>query len=284
MFVVAGVTGHVGAVVATKLLAEGKKIKVLVRDAKKGEEWSKKGAEVAVGSLSNQAFLTGALKGAEGFFTLVPPDYTAADFYASQRKTADSIAGAAKASCVPHVVILSSIGADLSEGNGPIKGLNYLETALRTAGVKLSAIRAGSFQENVFNSLKPAKEMGIYPNFVPSADYAMPMIATKDIGLLAATSLLSPPAKSETIDLQGPSYTHRQVAEKLGKRLGKTLQIVDIPAAGHVEAMMKGGMPKPFAEIYAEMYAGFASGKIKPVGDRMVTGKTELDEVIATVG
>src|SRR5262245_22567326 len=72
MFVVAGVTGHVGSVVAERLLAKGQKVKVIVRDAAKGAAWSKKGAEVAAGTLEDTAFLTGALRGASGFFALLP--------------------------------------------------------------------------------------------------------------------------------------------------------------------------------------------------------------------
>jgi uncharacterized protein YbjT (DUF2867 family) len=280
MFVVAGVTGHVGSVVAEQLLARGQKIKVIVRDAAKGAAWSQKGAEVAVGTLDDQAFLTGALRGATGFFTLLPPDFSVPDLYAAQRKTADAIAAAAKASGVPHVVMLSSIGADLAEGTGLIKGLHYLEQALKAAGVKTTAVRAGNFQENAGNALGAAKGMGIFPNFLPSADYPVPMIATRDIGALAAESLLAPPAKSEVVDLQGPPYTIRQVAEKLGAALGKTLQVVDIPAAGHVEAMTKGGVPKHVAESLAEMYAAFATGTIQPRGDRQVEGKTPIDDVI----
>src|SRR5580693_1475416 len=149
MFVIAGVTGHVGSVVAEQLLARGQKVKVVVRDAAKGAAWSKKGAEVAVGEIGDAAFLTGALKGASGFFTLLPGDFAAPDFYAAQRRQADAITSAVKASGVPHVVILSSVGADLAEGNGPIKGLHYLENQLRATGTKLTAIRAGYFQENV---------------------------------------------------------------------------------------------------------------------------------------
>ena len=283
MFVIAGVTGHVGSVVAEKLLAAGKKVKVIVRDAKKGEAWSKKGAEIAVGALDDRAFLTGALKGASAFFTLLPANMAAPDFYAYQRGLADTITAAAKESGVGHMVLLSSVGADLAEGTGPIKGLYYLENALRAAGVKLSALRAGYFQENVANSLAPAQHMGIFPNFSPSADYPMPMIATKDIGALAADLLLSPPEKSEIVDLHGPAYSIRQVAEKLGAALGKELKIVDIPAAGWADAMVQGGMPKHVAEVFAEMYGGFASGNIGPKGDRLVQGNTTLDEVIKTL-
>ena len=283
MFVIAGVTGHVGSVVANELLAQKQPIRVIVRNPAKGEAWSKRGAQVVVGALNDSVFLAEALKGAHGFFTLLPPDYGAPDFYSAQRATSDCIAVAVKQSAIPHVVMLSSVGADLSSGNGPIRGLYYLENALRATGTRLSAIRAGYFQENVANSLAPARQGGIFPNFMASADYPVAMIATHDIAMLAAQLLLAKPQKNEIVDLHGPAYTIRQVAEKLGSALGKPLCVIDIPAAGWVEAMKKGGLPEQVALVYAEMYAGFASGVIKPKGDRLVQGKTELDKVIQTI-
>jgi uncharacterized protein YbjT (DUF2867 family) len=283
MFVVAGVSGHVGSVAAKKLLSKGQPIKVIVRDAAKGVPFSQEGADVAVGVLEDSAFLAGALRGAAAFFTLLPPNYQATDFFATQRKTADSIASAVKASGVPHVVMLSSVGADLASGTGPIKGLHYLEGALRATGVQLTAVRAGFFQENVANSLEPAKKMGIFPNFSGSADYPVPMIATKDIGELVADLLLSPPAKSEIVDLHGPAYSVRQVAEKLGAALGKKLNVVDIPQSNWVPTLVQSGMSQSLAESFAEMYGGFASGAIGPKGDRMVHGTTPLEEVIRDV-
>jgi uncharacterized protein YbjT (DUF2867 family) len=283
MLVIAGFTGHVGSVAAQELLSKGAKVKVLVRDPAKGVEWSKKGAEVATGSLEDAAFLASALKGATGFFTLLPPNYHVAGFYAFQRKTADAIARAVKESGIPHVVMLSSIGADLDSGNGPIKGLHYLENELRATGVNLTAIRAGYFQENVGNSLAPAKTAGIFPNMSPSPDYPLPMIATRDIGLLVASELLLPSAKSEVIDLAGPAYTVRQVAELLGNALGKKLQVVDVPAKDHVATYVRAGMSQELAEIFTEMNAGFASGRIRPVGDRLKTGPTRLETTIKTI-
>jgi uncharacterized protein YbjT (DUF2867 family) len=280
MYVVAGVTGHVGSVVASELLAQKKQVKVIVRDPKKGADWSKRGAEVATGSLDDQGFLAGALRGATAFFTLLAhSSLTGDDFYGTQRKMADAIAGAVKAANVPHVVMLSSVGADLPDGTGPIKGLHYLEEALKKAGTKLTAIRAGYFQENIGMWLPAAKQAGIAPYFGP-VDFVFPMIATRDIGQLAAKEMLATPSKSETVDLHGPSYSHRQAAEKVGKALGKTLNVVEVPQEGWVPTMLQLGMSQNTAETFAEMYGGFRSGKIVPKGDRMEHGKTEVDETI----
>ncbi len=283
MYVIAGVTGHVGSAAANSLLAQKQKIKVLVRDAKKGEAWSKQGAEVAVGQLDDTAFLTSALKGATGFFTLLPPDMTPPDMFARQVQKSDAIAAAVKASNVPHVVMLSSIGADHDSGNGPIRGVNYLEKKLRETGAKVTIIRAGSYQENIGGSVGGAKSQGLYFNMGGPHDYAMPLIATKDIGEQAAKSLLNPPAKNEIIDIHGPAYSVRDMATKLGAALGKELKIIDVPPADHQNAFLQAGMPPHAAASFAEMMKFFGSGVAKPVGDRMVQGTTTLDEVIKAV-
>jgi uncharacterized protein YbjT (DUF2867 family) len=208
---------------------------------------------------------------------MAPPDV-----YATQKKCADSIAAAVTTSKVPHVVILSSVGADLESGTGLILGLHYLEGVLRKTGTKLTTIRAGYFQENVGMSLGAARSSGVVPSF-PPADAPMPMVATRDIGELAAKCLLQPAAKSEIVDLQGPAYTMRQIATKLSAALGKELHVVEIPQAGWRDALKQAGMPDHVVAPYLEMYAGFGTGAIKPAGDRLVQGTTTIDETIKTL-
>jgi uncharacterized protein YbjT (DUF2867 family) len=279
-FVIAGVTGHTGSVVASELLAQGEKVKAIVRDPKQGEAWQERGAEIAGGSLDDRAFLARTLKGATGFFTLLPPHVPGEDYYAAQRQVGDAIAGAVKDSVMPRVVMLSSLGADLPEGTGPIKGLHYLENQLRATGTNLTAIRACYFQENIAEVIPAVRQAGIYPNFLPSADFAIPMIATRDIGRLAAELLKAPAPSGEIVDLVGPEYSARDLAEKLGAAIGKPLQVVDIPPERHVEALTEAGLPRVLAEAYAELNAAIGSGVIAPQGDRLVTGRTTIDEVL----
>jgi len=238
---------------------------------------------VAAGSLSDAAFVASALEHAAGFFVLLPPNYgVTGDYYAEQRKVADAIAQGVRRGAVPHVVMLSSIGADRADQNGPIKNLHYLEGKLRETGTQLTAIRAGYFQENAANAIPAARGQGTFYAFGP-ADYAFPQVATKDIGALAARLLRDPPARSEVVDLQGPEYSPRQLAEKIGKALGRKLQIVEIPAPGHVAAYQQAGMSRQLAESFAEMQAGFASGAITPKGDRTERGTTSFDEVLPSL-
>jgi uncharacterized protein YbjT (DUF2867 family) len=280
-YAVAGVTGRVGSIVASELLKHGDCVTVIVRDEARGPDWTRRGAQVACGSLDDGFFVSHVLRDSAGFFALLPENVAPDDFHGARRRMADAIAGAVYDSGVPHVVILSAIGAVLPDGNGPAKDLHYCEHRLRACGATLTALRACYFQDNVASALKPARHAGIYPNFLPSAEVAFPMVATRDVGWFAAAALTSPPPKSEVIDLFGPTYSVRQVAEYLGAALGKSLEIVNIPAEGHVTALMQAGLPRQIAEAVAEMFDAFSAGRLIPQGDRSLHGRTTIDLVIA---
>jgi len=280
-YVVAGVTGRVGSTVASELLTRGERVTVIVRDEARGLDWARRGARVASGSLADRSFVSGVVRDTDGFFALLPEQVAPDDFHGARRRMADAIAGAVHDSGVPHVVMLSAIAAVLPDGNGPAKDLHYCENQLRACRATLTALRACYFQDNVASVLTPARQAGIYPNFLPSADVGVPMIATRDIGRLAAAALTSPPPQSEVVDLFGPTYSVRQVAEHLGAALGKTLEIVNIPPEGQVTALMQAGVPQPIAEAVAELFAAFAAGLLVPSGDRSLRGSTTIDVVIA---
>src|SRR5438046_9512437 len=125
MYVIAGVTGHTGRGVAETLLAQREKLRVIVRNAQQGEAWKQRGAEVTVAQLGDATAVAKALGGAKGAYLLVPPRYDADDMLGAQRPVIDALAEAVRKSGVPHVVLLSSLGAELNEGTGPIKGLHY---------------------------------------------------------------------------------------------------------------------------------------------------------------
>jgi uncharacterized protein YbjT (DUF2867 family) len=281
MFVIAGATGRTGGEVGRALLAQEKKVRVVVRNPEKGDAWRKSGGEVAVASLHDVGALERALVGAEGFYAVLPDDLTVEDFHGHRRRMADAITAAVKASRVPHVVLASTSAAHFSDGNGPAEDLHYLEHALRSTDATVTVVRASQYQDNVLSALPAARHEGIYPSFLP-AEMVSPMVATRDVGRLAATVLAHPPARSEIVDLIGPSYSSRQLAAALGRAVGKTLQVIELPPAAHAQTLMKFGASRSAAEALAEMFARVASGPIPLHGDRVERGATEIADVIAT--
>lgn len=124
---------------------------------------------------------------------------------------------------------------------------------------------------------------GVYPVFGDRADVPVPMVATRDIGALAARELLVRPAAGEVIDLEGPEYTEQQVADHLAAVLGRPLGVVTIPQAGWVGALTEAGVPESLARELAQMYDAGWRGVLRPCGDRLHRGTTPIEETLRRV-
>jgi uncharacterized protein YbjT (DUF2867 family) len=263
MFVVLGATGNTGSIVADRLLKAGKQVRVLVRDAAKAAPLAARGAEVQTGSVESVTDLTAALKGAEGAYLLIPPDGTHTAFLARGARIADAMKQALQATAVPHVVLLSSVGAEVPSGTGPIATVHHAEQVLGTLPkTKLTALRAAYFMENLLGLLHPMKADGVLPAFSQSLDYAFPMVATRDIGETAARALLEPPTASQIIELSGiKDASFADAAAAFGAALGRPVQAISVPYEGIVPALTAVGLSEHMAGLYREMSEAFGAGK-----------------------
>ncbi|HVJ92309.1 MAG TPA: NmrA family NAD(P)-binding protein [Labilithrix sp.] len=284
MFVIAGVTGNTGSVVAETLLAAGRMVRVLVRDAAKGAPWRERGADVRVlASLDDETELTSALEGAHGAYLLSPPGARASDFLAVRRKTFEAIAGAIDRSHIPHVVLLSSIGAQHQTGTGPIRTLHDAEQRLAKTSAKLTFVRASYFLEN-WAAVAAATKEGNLPTFI-RADLTIPMVATRDIGIVAAKALLEgPPAsKIDIIELAGSrDLSAEDVAKIFGKLVGRTVTAREAPLDAIVPTFMSFGISENVASLYREMYEGVTNGKVawESKNARLVRGTVDPENVL----
>jgi uncharacterized protein YbjT (DUF2867 family) len=286
MFVVAGVTGNTGAIVADTLLAQKKPVRVIVRDEAKGAPWKAKGADVAVAALDDAKALTAALEGAQAAYLLSPPDLGGKDVIASRRALVDAIASAVEASGIPHVVFLSSVGAQHDEGTGIIRTVAYAEKRLSRTPAKLTFVRAASFLEN-FGPVAGATTQGVFPTFLPP-DKVLPMVATRDIAETAAQALLKgpPSAKVDIIELSGSrDLSPRDVAALFAKIVGKPVELQAGPLEGVVPTYTSFGMSPDAAEQFRGMYAGIADGTVDWQGApaRAVRGKADPEEVLRSL-
>ncbi|WP_453985127.1 NmrA family NAD(P)-binding protein [Brevibacterium casei] len=281
MYVIAGATGRVGSAAARLLLDSGADTRVLVRRPGDAADWEAAGAEAVVTGLDDEDGLSAALSRADGFFVLLPFDLGADDLDAHADRLIVSITGAVARAAVPHVVMLSSGGADLVTGTGPITGLHRLEQALLTTGTRLTALRSGHFQEKVSDVIDLARATGTYPVFADSAEVPVPMVATRDLGALAARAMLDPPKVSEAVDVIGPARTEREVAEVLGRGLGRELTVELVPEPAWAGALTAAGFRPHVADSLAELYRADAAGLLAPRGNRSVTVDTTIEETIA---
>ena len=282
MFVVFGASGNTGSVVASTLLEHGKKVRVVARDASKVSALAKKGAEVFIGDVLDAASVAKALEGAdEGAYFLVPPDPKSTGFIARGKKLVENyVAGLAKAN-VKHAVYLSSVGAQLPAGTGPIVTAHNAEEAFKKTKTPFTFVRAAYFMENVLNYAHPIKTDGVLPVFGGGESYPFPMVATKDIGRVAAEALLAAaPSKTQVIELVGPQeYSFDDAASEATKIVGKPVKATVLPIDGLVPALTSLGFSEDVAKLYREMTEAFGSGKVSFEG-ATVRGKVSLGEVL----
>lgn len=286
MYVIAGVSGNTGSIVADALLAQGKKVRVIVRDAAKGAPWKARGADVAIASVEDEDALTKALEGATAAYLLSPPNLGATDFIAERRVTVETIARAVERSKLPYLVFLSSVGAHHESGTGLIRTVHFAEERLSRTPAKTTFVRAAYFLDN-WASVLPAAAHGKLPTFIPP-DLVVPMVSTKDIGLVAARALLEPPSgKKEIIELAGPrDYTPRELAAVLAKIVGKPVEVDAAPLEAVVPTFTSFGISPNIAGLFQEMYAGIASGKVTYEGNgaRHLRGTVDAEEAFRSLG
>lgn len=287
MFTIFGATGNTGSVVAAELLRRGEKVRVMARDPAKVAALAARGAEVVKGDVLDDSSIAKALAGAQGAYLLMPPDLTSQDLLAKDARIAHAFAKAARAERTPHVVLLSSVGAHEPSGTGPIVSTYVAEKALGAIpGTRATFIRAAYFMENLSAYAAAMKSDGILPVFGGGADMRFPMVATRDIGIVAAEALASggPSSPIEVIELQGPAeYSFDDAASSASAIVGRQVKTQTLPIEALVPTLTSFGMSENVANLYREMTEALGAGKVRYDGaGRQVRGKTTLSDVLRT--
>jgi uncharacterized protein YbjT (DUF2867 family) len=189
MYVITGATGHTGRIITEKLLSEGKRVRIISRSEEKAKDLVKKGAELVIGNQLSSAPLVHAFKDATAIYAMIAMDWTVRDYYAHQKKCADTIAEAVEKTKVKYVVTLSSIGVQLEENTGLISGLHYMENRFnKIPNLNVLHLRPTYFMENTLIQADMIQQTGNMGSPIKS-NLKIPMIATQDVGEYAAKRL-----------------------------------------------------------------------------------------------
>jgi uncharacterized protein YbjT (DUF2867 family) len=278
-----GATGHIGHVLTEELLKKGHKVRALGRDEHKLQELKVKGAEVISGDFTDHNLLAKAFKGCHAVFSFLPPGYTADDIEVFRDRTGDAIALAIAKAKISHVLNLSSIGGNLPSGTGPVKELHLQEQRLNTLpNVNILHFRPSYFMENLLGFLPSIKSSGTISTLL-KADFPIPMVATRDIGLKIAELLDTLKFTGTSVfEFSGPKdVTMAEATKAIGKAIGKPdLKYVQISSQQAEKELIASGMKHQIAKMMVEMYMAFNEGKIRFTQKLTAEhkGKTTIEE------
>lgn len=286
-FVVFGATGRTGAAAANELLRAGQPVRVVVRDASKGQTWADRGAEVALADMTDRDSMTAALQHARGAYIVSPQHYGREDLFLLAEHISDTAARAAMAARVPKLVALSSIGADREQGTGWIKMNRMLEQKLATIPIPVAFLRAVYFMENWTPSVTQAMESGVLPSFLTPERGQFPMVATQDVGRVAATLLQQEWTGPRAVTLAGPEeFAPVDVAAAIEASTGRPVSVDVLPEHAWPNALAGSGFSQAALSGFVELTRAINTGHINPDSDpnaRHLRGTTSLHDAIAAL-
>lgn len=280
MYAITGITGNVGGATARALLNAGKKVRGVVRNKAKTADWEKAGAELAIADINDANALSEAFRGCEGVFVMVPPSFDPLPEFPEARARGATLKSALEAARPARVVYLSTIGAQASQLN-LLTQHSIIEQAISSLAMPLAILRPVWFMENCGWDVGPARERGVISSFLQPLDKPVPMVATADIGDVAARILQEQWSGRRIVELEGPKrVTPNEIAATLAKLLGKPVRAEIVPHDSWEALFKSQGMKNPTPRI--RMLDGFNEGWID-FEDRTaerLAGSTPLHDVI----
>ena len=261
MFAITGITGNVGGEVVRNLLAAKQPVRGVARDVGKCTAWAKQGCEIVGADISDAAALTSAFQGTEGVFVLVPPNFDPSPDFREARAIAVTLRKALDAARPGKVVYLSTIGAQAAQPN-LLTQHTIIERALGDLPVPITFLRPGWFMENSSWDVAPAMSSGVIPSFLQPLDKPKPMVATADIGRVAAALLQETWSGHRVVELEGPQrVTPNEIAETFSRLLGRPVKMEVVPRDTWESLFLSQGMKNPTPRI--RMLDGFNEGWIE---------------------
>jgi uncharacterized protein YbjT (DUF2867 family) len=283
MYAITGITGQVGGALANALLDANQPVRAIVRDEKKGAAWAARGCEVAVADMNDTDALTRAFEGTQGVFVLMPPRFDPAPGFPEARESIDTIVQAVTRAKPDKVVYLSTVGAQATRTN-LLSQHTLAEQALRNQPVPVTFLRPAWFMENSAWDVASAREHGVVHSFLHPLERAIPMVATADIGALAAQLLQQDWSGKRVVELAGPKrVSPNDIAQAFAQALDRPVDVQAVPRDTWQTLFEAQGMRHPLPRI--QMLHGFNEGWIDFEGNdaQIVKGTTPLADVIATL-
>jgi len=230
--------------------------------------------------MDDAASLTAAFEGTQGVFILPPSEFDPSPGFPEAHAVIDAVREALQSAAPGKVVCLSTIGAQATETN-LLTQRTLMEQALRELPMPVTFLRPGWFMENATWDVAPARDQGMIASFLQPLDKAVPMVATADVGRVAAELLQQTWRGVRVVELEGPHrVSPNDLAEAFAQVLGRPVQAEVVPRETWDALFRSQGMKEPLPRM--RMLDGFNEGFLAFEGEEadIVKGEVELETVL----
>ena len=284
-YVVTAANGRIGGRVARGLLQAGHTVRAIGRNPERLKLLADAGATTYQGDVRDAGFLEQAFRGADAAFLLVSASRTVRDFRRDFGDIGAHFASALRKTGVPSALFVSTIGAHDDRYRGFVLVHGDVERSLdAVSGLNVVHLRAPGFFENLLYWLPRSRTEKALSSPIAS-DAELDLAPTSDIAAVALSSLLELDVRGRrVVELQGREVlTIREIAKRIGERLGRSFPAVRTPRAEDLDAMIARGASRDFATLMNDTWDTFSTYGLELRAERadaVVKATTSIDEYI----
>lgn len=280
-YVITGSIGHTAKPITEGLIRAGHTVTTITSNPDNAAAIEALGATAAVGSVEDADFLKQAFAGADAAYLLIPSKWGVTGWRAYLNEIIDNYIAAIRANDIRFAVLLSSVGAHVGEGVGPVDGLYDAEQKLaQVEGLNSKFLRPSYFMYNLFGMVGMVKSMGIMgSNF---GDESIALTHTDDIADVALEELLNLGFTGHQVRyIASDERTGAEIANVLGKVVGKPeTPWVVFSDEQNTQGMLQAGLNEEMATEYTKLGQAMRNGQMQEdyLANKPTLGKIKLED------
>jgi uncharacterized protein YbjT (DUF2867 family) len=235
MILITGASGSVGKAVLREASRKESKFRATFRSKEEAAK-APSGCEAVLADYSDRQSLRKAMDGVTSVFVVCSPIPQLVELESN-------VLDACKESGVKHVVLHSALGAG-DYGKSFSSWHRKVEDKLKTTGMSYTILRPNGFLQNIVAYSAPSiRGQGAF--YAAMGDAKVSYLDVGDIAVVAAKALKGGVHAGKTYELNGPeAISNQELAKRISKVAGRTVNYVDIPESAQREAMLGLGMPE----------------------------------------
>ncbi len=235
MILITGASGSVGKTVLQEACRKESKVRAMYRSKEEAAK-APLGCEAVLADYSDKQSLRNALRGVTSVFVVCSPIPQLVELESN-------MLDACKESGVKHVVLNSALGAG-DYGKSFPGWHRKVEDKLKATGISHTILRPNGFLQNIVAYNAPSiRTQGAF--YAAMGDAKVSYVDVSDIAVVAVKSLAGGAHAGKTYELKGPeAISNQELAKRISKATGRTVNYVDIPESAQREAMLGLGMPE----------------------------------------